>query len=985
MRGRGGLGRGRLGRPSPLISKQDSSPSPPSSPETVRDENNNVPRSSPIKRPTRGLMRGGLRRGRGSLTQQSPAVEPSPVHSPSTPTRGGLLRRGRGGLGRGSLSSRPVPTSSPKQVTAAVVSESLKKLELTDEIGPDDSASQIGTTDTEAAPGRRRQLRQTTTTTSAPTTDNEKVSDARRETTDYTQTSAGETEASELYEKPRDKVNRFGKSGTAVQLATNFVKLTTKEGANTKVFQYSVKFSPTADSKKLCGYLIYQHENIFPKDVGKIFDGRGILYCAKDIFDVGSKKGTEKVLESKSKEGTVYKVIIKLAKVIDVDSSKMVPIYNTILSRIQKEMKLIPIRDSYYSMNREKKIKQYGISVWPGYTATVQQQTGGLMLMVDLSFKVLRNQKVLEIFAEQRKASGGDWKTNCLRALVGQSIITRYNNKNYRIDDIDFETNPASTFNRNGKEISFTEYFKEQYGLTIKDQKQPLLVNRPKKKTVRNARDGDGKPEVIYLVPELCNATGLTDKMRCDFKVMQELAKITRVKPDVRNAELQGFVDDIHKMDFAQNEFAKWGLVLDTNPATVHGRNIHKETLLIGGNLKKPVNANADFGAVVTKSPMLDPITLQDWVIFHEAKDEKKVTAFIDCYRKCVRQLAQTVEKPTAVVVKGKNADQIRAMSEYLKNKPKTQLVVNFMSSKREDRYNATKVLCCVENPVPSQVICVRTLPDDPKQGKFASVTQKIALQINAKLGGSLWAVQIPITHMMLVGIDVWHGATKTSKRASVVGMVSSYDARYTKWYSRAFFQDSADHEVSSKLTDSFIDSLKNFRYHNNCLPKLIVVYRDGVSDGALQDFKDTEMMAFNRAVQRYDESYKPKIAVVIVSKRINTRMYALQGRKLDNPMPGTIMDQQVTKPYYQDFYLVSQYVRQGTVTPSHFICLEDGELSPDHLQKLSYKLTHMYYNWPGTVRVPAPCQYAHKLAALVGENIQQEPNEKLSDKLYYL
>ena len=28
-----------------------------------------------------------------------------------------------------------------------------------------------------------------------------------------------------------------------------------------------------------------------------------------------------------------------------------------------------------------------------------------------------------------------------------------------------------------------------------------------------------------------------------------------------------------------------------------------------------------------------------------------------------------------------------------------------------------------------------------------------------------------------------------------------------------------------------------------------------------------------------------------------------------------------------------------------------------------SYKLTHMYYNWPGTVRVPAPCQYAHKVS----------------------
>ena len=53
-----------------------------------------------------------------------------------------------------------------------------------------------------------------------------------------------------------------------------------------------------------------------------------------------------------------------------------------------------------------------------------------------------------------------------------------------------------------------------------------------------------------------------------------------------------------------------------------------------------------------------------------------------------------------------------------------------------------------------------------------------------------------------------------------------------------------------------------------------------------------------------------------------------MKGKTLDNPMPGTVMDLKVTKPYYQDFYLVSQYVRQGTVTPSHFIVLETGDLS---------------------------------------------------------
>ena len=59
------------------------------------------------------------------------------------------------------------------------------------------------------------------------------------------------------------------------------------------------------------------------------------------------------------------------------------------------------------------------------------------------------------------------------------------------------------------------------------------------------------------------------------------------------------------------------------------------------------------------------------------------------------------------------------------------------------------------------------------------------------------------------------------------------------------------------------------------------------------------------------------------------------------------------------DFFLVSQHVHQGTVSPTHYISLgHDEEVwKVDHLQRLAYKMTHMYYNWPGTIRVPAPCQ----------------------------
>ena len=54
----------------------------------------------------------------------------------------------------------------------------------------------------------------------------------------------------------------------------------------------------------------------------------------------------------------------------------------------------------------------------------------------------------------------------------------------------------------------------------------------------------------------------------------------------------------------------------------------------------------------------------------------------------------------------------------------------------------------------------------------------------------------------------------------------------------------------------------------------------------------------------------------------------------------------------------MSQHVRQGTVSPTHYNVVYDAsELKPDHMQRLTYKMTHMYYNWPGTIRVPAPCQ----------------------------
>ena len=47
------------------------------------------------------------------------------------------------------------------------------------------------------------------------------------------------------------------------------------------------------------------------------------------------------------------------------------------------------------------------------------------------------------------------------------------------------------------------------------------------------------------------------------------------------------------------------------------------------------------------------------------------------------------------------------------------------------------------------------------------------------------------------------------------------------------------------------------------------------------------------------------------------------------------------------DFFIVSQFVKEGTVSPTHYNVIHDTlYLSPDAVQSLTYKLCHMYYNF---------------------------------------
>ena len=77
--------------------------------------------------------------------------------------------------------------------------------------------------------------------------------------------------------------------------------------------------------------------------------------------------------------------------------------------------------------------------------------------------------------------------------MIGATIMTSYNKRTYKIDDVEFNITPRDTFTTEEKEISYVEYFKTKYDSEIKNMNQPVLISL-------NSRTGIK----LILIPEFC-------------------------------------------------------------------------------------------------------------------------------------------------------------------------------------------------------------------------------------------------------------------------------------------------------------------------------------------------------------------------------------------------------------------------------------------------------------------------------------------------
>ncbi|XP_028269817.1 piwi-like protein 1 [Parambassis ranga] len=760
------------------------------------------------------------------------------------------------------------------------------------------------------------------------------------------------------------KESKSGTTGSAIPLTANFFRILSRP--QWVLYQYHVDFNPPMESRRLRSALLFQHEEA----LGSVrsFDG-ALLFLPNRLHNKETK------LYSETRNGEKVQITVTLTNELPPTSPVCLQFYNIIFRRILRILNMQQIGRNYYSPNDPLNIPQHKLTIWPGYASTILKYESSIMMCTDVSHKVLRSDTVLDLMINLRQQFGDQrFPDICAKELVGLIVLTKYNNKTYRIDDIAWDHNPTNTFKRGDADILFTDYYKSQYGLEITDKNQVLLISNVKK------LGPSGRPlsGPALLIPELCYLTGLTDKMRSDFTIMKDLHSHTRLTPDQREGRLTRFVNNIQMTPEAQEELDKWGLSFDKQLLSLTGRVLPGERIFQGPRSYEYNPMAADWSREMRGISLINAPPLNNWLLCYTRRNSKEAQSLLETLGKVSGPLGVRIQRAVMIEYEDHQEALLRALQHNVG--PQTQMVVVVLPSSRKDKYDSVKKYLCVDCPTPSQCVVARTLS---RPQALMTVATKIALQMACKMGGELWSVEIPLKQLMIVGIDCYHD-TAAGKR-SIGALVASLNQNMTRWFSKCVLQHKGQ-ELMDGLKMALTAALKDYVKFNKVLPSRIVVYRDGVGDGQLHSVVGYEISQIMEAIKSMGQDYMPKLSVVVVKKRISSRFFTYINGKATNPPPGTVVDTDVTRPEWYDFYIVSQAVRCGSVSPTHYnVVYDTSGLKPDHMQRLTYKLCHMYYNWQGIIQVPAPCQYAHKLAFLVGQSIHREPSVELDDLLFYL
>ncbi|KAJ6218134.1 hypothetical protein RDWZM_009291 [Blomia tropicalis] len=525
---------------------------------------------------------------------------------------------------------------------------------------------------------------------------------------------------------------------------TNYIRL--KREPNFHAYLYSVKLEPPLKDRKLVRNIL-AYKNVMDR-----LKANPLILGSKIILPQQIPSFEMYPITIQDVPGCRYKLMV------------------TFIHEIPLDDQLLLIID----------LEEWVMEIWPGYARKYTKIADNeLMLMCDISNVVLHRKNVydnLKLLMPNLR-----FRQFACQYLVGQTVLAKYNGKTYRIDEIDFDSNPNSKFRWGSQLLTYTQYFKQHWQINIKHTKQPLLVHKKYTYQTNSYRP-------IYLLPELCYLTG--NSMVKDCSTFYKIIAHKHPSHDLRYYKLMKYIDSVNDHVPAKNILKEWGLTIERNSYTALSDQ-HAEELVIkeGDNIPTFNNSNRfvkmknfqhNLGHLKRQS-LLKPVSIAgNWLVIYLRSDKFIVDCFVRDIRRVAKNMGVDLQLPRLKsLISSSPSTYLQAIKDGRETDDKIILIITPGNINVKQRYDDIRKYCTVQLGVPVQFLCGGNIGQPHLLSK---ISPNILMEMICKVGGTPWGIQMPLKNV-----------------------------------------------CDENLITAMSEALYKYRDHNGSLPAFIIIYRDDV------------------------------------------------------------------------------------------------------------------------------------------------------------
>ena len=544
-------------------------------------------------------------------------------------------------------------------------------------------------------------------------------------------------------------------------------------------------------------------------------------------------------------------------------------------------------------------------------------------------------------------------------------------NKEWKIHSIDvnnadeekIEWRDPQTRKPTGEWITITQYFKRKYNLPLDFPKLPL---------VEMTKKGVKFPmEFLHIQQNQRYGAKLDETQTAN------MIKFAVSPPSVR---LKAINQGKDMLDWAGDKFLQnYGLKMAKDSVKSNARLLPSPGVRFGNKTEQPgTKGRWDLRGKTFHTP--NPQELVAWgvgVFGHgrvkpdKAAIDKFALDFARAYRTHGGRVAQP--PPHIMMLPADAGVAVEQLHQATGNKyqRRPQLLIFLVPDKNSFFYQRIKKSADCRYGVVSQVMQLQQVLNGNPQ-----YYSNVLMKVNAKLGGCT-SQAMPHAQSgnkgfavptMFIGADVSH-ASAGSMQASMAALTVSFDRHAGRYAAACQTNGHRVEMISEANMRSMLGPLVT-QWTNQVgggrLPGQVYYMRDGVSEGQFAHVLQQEVPHVKAVLSKVSgKPWDGKLTVVVASKRHHIRAFPPQGSEAGdqkgNPVPGCLIERDVTTPNEWDFYLYSHIALQGTSRPVHYTILhDDTNHKPEHVQNMIYEHCYQYMRSTTSVSLHPAVYYAH-------------------------